>query len=160
MPRKRPGALRAQITRPRRMYGSIGAPPQIDRLSGRTVSAIHAEESRRPRDEGLGLGDTRIALKCLRTFLARPGSPLYPRRTVCGCDDCERGENVAVARDLLALVLSRLPPHRARRELAALVAELDEELRRRTLPDPFAYRQTWRGGGWWHGLIYDETCHL
>ncbi|WP_370416607.1 hypothetical protein [Streptomyces fradiae] len=160
MPRKRPGALRAQNQMPRRMYGSAGAPPRIDRLSGRTASAIHAEESRRPRDEGLGPGDTRIALKCFRTFLARPGRPLYVRRTVCGCDDCELGENVAVARDLLALVLSRLPPHRARRELAALVAELDEELRRRTLPDPFAYRQTWRGGGWWHGRIYDETCHL
>lgn len=159
MPRKRPSALRAQNTMSRRTHRGAGPPTRIDRLSGRTVSAIHAEEARRPRDEGLAPGDTRIALQCFRTFLARPGRPLYVRRTPCGCDDCELGENVAVARDLLALVLSRLPP-RARRELAALVAELDEELRRRTLPDPFAYRQTWRRGGWWHGRIYDESCHL
>ncbi|GGY16759.1 hypothetical protein GCM10010299_22170 [Streptomyces tanashiensis] len=135
-------------------------PTRIDKLSGRTVSAIHREECRRPPDEGLGPGDTRTALCAYRTFLARPGRYLYLLKTTCGCDDCELGENVAVARDLLDLVLSRLPA-RARGELAAVVSELDEELRRRTLADPFAYRQPWhRGGGWWHGRIYDEASHL
>jgi hypothetical protein len=39
----------------------------------------------------------------------------------------------------------------ARRELEALLAVLDAELWRRTLPDPFAFRDPWRrGGGWWH----------
>ncbi|MFF2776103.1 hypothetical protein ACFVU3_14450 [Streptomyces sp. NPDC058052] len=67
---------------------------------------------------------------------------------------------MATARDLLALILSRLP-HHARRELAALVDGLDEELSRRTLPDPFAHRQFWyRGGAWWHRRAYDESGHL
>ncbi|MFF7776214.1 hypothetical protein ACFZCG_17510 [Streptomyces tanashiensis] len=155
--------LRAQDVTPRQAYRAASLmpwPTRIDELSGRTVSAIHREEFRRPPDEGLGPGDTRTALRSYRTFLARPGRYLYLLRTTCGCDDCELGENVAVARDLLDLVLSRLPA-RARGELAALVGELDEELRRRTLPDPFAYRQPWhQGGGWWHGRIFDETHHL
>ncbi|GGY20490.1 hypothetical protein GCM10010358_83410 [Streptomyces minutiscleroticus] len=133
-------------------------PTRIDRLTGRTVSAIHREESRR-HGEGLWPGATQTALRHYRAFLARPGRYLYLRRSRCPCEGCELQENVALVRDLLELVLSRLPP-RARRDLAALVAELDEELWRRTLPDPFAYRQPWRTGGWWHWRIYDETSHL
>ncbi|MFB7864393.1 hypothetical protein [Streptomyces sp. NPDC056069] len=67
---------------------------------------------------------------------------------------------MAAARDLLALVISRLPP-RARHELALLVEGLDEELYRRTLPDPFAPRQPWyQPGEWWHHRLYDESAHL
>ncbi|MFE6710729.1 hypothetical protein [Streptomyces sp. NPDC057695] len=65
-----------------------------------------------------------------------------------------------MARDVLALTLSRLP-HHARRELAALVAGLDEHLRHRTLPDPFAHRRPWhRAGPWWHARLYHESHHL
>ncbi|MFG3343667.1 hypothetical protein ACGF1Z_01230 [Streptomyces sp. NPDC048018] len=69
---------------------------------------------------------------------------------------CEREENVALARDLLDLVVRRLPP-RPRRDLESLLAPMDDELRRRTLPDPFAYRHPHRRGGWWHRRLYDET---
>jgi hypothetical protein len=169
MPRRRPSVLRARNAIPRQKYRGAGPwwdeylpvpwPTRIDRLSGRTVSAIHREESRRPYDEGLWPGATEAALRYYRAFLGRPGRYLYLRRSRCPCDECELQEDVALARDLIELVLSRLPP-RARGELAALVAELDQELRRRTLPDPFAHRQPWRRGGWWHWRIYDETSHL
>ncbi|MFD3869430.1 hypothetical protein [Streptomyces sp. NPDC058623] len=64
--------------------------------------------------------------------------------------------NVALARDLLELVVRRLPPC-ARRDLEALLARLDDELWRRTLPDPFAYRESHRRGGWWHWRLYDTS---
>lgn len=169
MPRKRPSVLRAQKSVPRQLYRGAGPwwdeslpvpwPSRIDRLSGRTVSAIHRAESCCPDDQGLWPGATRAALRYYRTFLARPGRYLYLRRSRCPCDGCELQEDVALARDLLELVLARLP-RRARDELAVLVAELDGEFWRRTLPDPFAYRQPRRRGGWWHWRIYDETSHL
>lgn len=101
-----------------------------------------------------------MALQCYRSFLARPGRYLYLTATVCGCYECDLKEDVATARDLLELVLARLPP-RARRELAAQVAKLDEELYCRTLPDPLAYRRPRSPGEeWWHWRIYDESSHL
>lgn len=120
-----------------------------------------AETGTPPRETDLRPGDTGIALRCYRAFLAEPGRYLYPRRTPCGCEDCERAQNVAAARDVLSEVLPRLPPG-ARRELATLLAGLDEELRRRTLPDPFAHRQPWYRAGreWWHYRLYDESSHL
>ncbi|MDJ0382313.1 hypothetical protein [Streptomyces sp. G-G2] len=66
---------------------------------------------------------------------------------------------MSVVRDLLEAVAVCLPPV-ARRELTALLTGLDEELRRRTLPDPYARRHAWRGGEWWHFRLYDETSHL
>ncbi|MFI6476036.1 hypothetical protein ACIBL5_38105 [Streptomyces sp. NPDC050516] len=65
---------------------------------------------------------------------------------------------MAQARDAFELILPALPPV-ARRELAALLAGLDAELWRRTLPDPYAFRQPWRRGQWWHFRLYDETSH-
>ncbi|MCX5387369.1 hypothetical protein [Streptomyces sp. NBC_00083] len=62
------------------------------------------------------------------------------------------------ARDLLELLLPTLP-FKARRELEALLATLDAELWRRTLPDPHAGRRPWRGDQWWHCRLYDETSH-
>ncbi len=129
-------------------------PIRIDRLSSRTVAAVHREECRRPYDEGLWPGATRTALETCRHFLTLPGRWLYLRRDYCGCEQCDLRHDIAVARDLLELVVSRLPP-RPRRELEALLADLDEELWRRTVPDPFAHRQPHRRGAWWHQRLYD-----
>ncbi|MFJ6780773.1 hypothetical protein [Streptomyces yangpuensis] len=164
MPRRRPGALRAQQALPQPMYagfehGRDDLPPRpwptrIDRLSSRTVAAVHREECRRPYDEGLWPGATRTALQTCRSFLALPGRWLYLRRDYCACESCDLRYDIAVARDLLELVASRLPPW-PRRELEALLAGLDEELWRRTVPDPFAHRQPHRRGAWWHQRQYD-----
>ncbi|WP_432115674.1 hypothetical protein [Streptomyces sp. S1] len=169
MPRRRPGALRARRVVPRRLYAGTGPwpdervrhswPVRMAGLSSRTVSAIQREECRRPDDEELWFGATREALDAYRWFLSLPGRYLYLRLSVCGCAQHELGENTAVARDLLDLVVRRLPP-RPRRELEALLTRLDDELRRRTLPDPFAHRRPHRGEGWWHRRLYDETAHL
>ncbi|MER7733412.1 hypothetical protein ABTX80_21225 [Streptomyces erythrochromogenes] len=164
MPRKRPSAVRAQRALPLQRYTGAGGcwyaepprpwPTRIDRLSPRTVAAIHREECRRPYDEGLWPGATRTALDTCRYFLALPGRRLYLRRDYCACESCDLRNDIAVARDLLDLVASRLPPW-PRRELAARLAALDEELWRRTLPDPFAHRQPHRRGAWWHQRLYD-----
>lgn len=134
-------------------------PTRLDRLSARTVSAVHRAECGRHGDDGLWPGVTAMALRSYRSFLARPGRWLYPAFSVCGCRTCAVPDDVAVARDVLELVLLRLPS-RARRELAALLEPLDEELERRTLPDPFAHRRPWRGDAWWHRRIYHESAHL
>ncbi|TXS52321.1 hypothetical protein [Streptomyces sp. t39] len=169
MPRKRPGALRALQKEPPVFHRGarpwwnesfpVPWPTRLDRLSGRSVSAVHRTECRRPYDEGLWPGATATALESYRRFLALPGRPLYLRLSICGCTGCDLQDDVAAARDVLELVLRRLPP-RARKELAALLAPLDEELSRRTLPDPFAHRRPWRGDGWWHRRIYHESRHL
>ncbi|MFF3017290.1 hypothetical protein [Streptomyces sp. NPDC057939] len=119
---------------------------------------MYSEECRRPHD-GLWPGATGDALAAYRGFLALPGKYLYLRLSICGCDQHEFLDNVAVARDLLETAVSRLPP-RPRRELEGLLARLDDELWRRTLPDPFAYRQAHRRGGWWHWRLYHETSHM
>ncbi len=138
---------------------AVPRPARISGLSSRTVAAIHRVEFQR-LDKGLLPGDTQTALRCYRWFLARPGRYLYLTATVCGCYECALTEDIAIARDLIELVLARLP-HRARQELAALVAVLDEELYRRTLPDPLAHRRPWSSGEqWWHHRLYDESHHL
>jgi hypothetical protein len=134
-------------------------PTRVPGLSSRTVAAIHRAEFR-DIDKGLLPGDTWTALHCYRSFLARPGRYLYLTATVCGCYECGLKEDVAMARDLLELLLARLPP-RPRRELAAVLAVLDDQLERRTLPDPLAHRRPWSPGEhWWHHRLYDESHHL
>ncbi|MFJ6252357.1 MULTISPECIES: hypothetical protein [unclassified Streptomyces] len=65
-----------------------------------------------------------------------------------------------MARDLLELVLTRLSP-RPHRELAAVLAVLDDQLEHRTLPDPLAHRRPWSPGEhWWHHRLCDESHHL
>ncbi|MER6483637.1 hypothetical protein ABT264_08895 [Streptomyces virginiae] len=164
MPRRRPSALRAQLSLPEPMYAGADRcrsdrppgpwPTRIDRLSSRTVAAIHREESRRPYDEGLWPGATATALATCRSFLTLPGRWLCLRRGYCACEQCDLRNDIAVARDLLELTVHRLP-RRPRRELEALLAGLDEELWRRTVPDPFAHRRPHRGGAWWHRRLYD-----
>ncbi|MDX6763190.1 hypothetical protein SIN09_28230 [Streptomyces sp. F8] len=164
MPRRRPGAVRAQRALPLQRDTAAGRcryaepprpwPTRIDRLSPRTVAAVHREECRRPYDEGLRPGATRTALRTCRSFLALPGRWLYLRRDYCACESCDLRNDIAVARDLLELVARRLAPW-PRRELRALLAGLDEELWRRTVPDPFAHTRPHRGGAWWHQRLYD-----
>ncbi|MGW3402377.1 hypothetical protein [Streptomyces zhihengii] len=169
MPRRRPGALRARQKKTPVLFRStvtwgtevfpVPWPTRLDRLSRRTVSAVHRAECGRPDGGGLWPGATDAALRSYRHFLALPGRWLYPRHSVCGCPTCDVPDDVAVARDVLELVRLRLPPG-ARRELTALLAPLDEELERRTVPDPFAHRRPWRGDGWWHRRMYHESAHL
>lgn len=102
---------------------------------------------------GLWRGAVEAALRHYRAFLRQPGRYLglcfevspHPESSLV---------NVANARDLLQEALCSLPPS-ARAELGRLVAALDTELRRRTLPDPLAHRRVRCGGGWWHRRLYD-----
>ncbi|MFI9544687.1 hypothetical protein ACIHAR_12240 [Streptomyces sp. NPDC052016] len=190
MPRRRPGALRAQRYTPPRLFAPTpiqqwwgdGVPVQpllwptrIDRLAPRTVSAVHRAEclhaerlgppdgvthaDRRPFIERLvSPGTTRAALETLRRFLSSPDRYVYVRHGYCPCDGCEATTNAAVAREVLDLMLPVLP-HYARRDLESLPAELDGELRRRTLPDPFAHRRSGRRGAWWLARLYHESAH-
>ncbi|MER6672895.1 hypothetical protein [Streptomyces sp. NPDC000983] len=171
MPRRRPGALRAQRFKP---PAGHHWPTRIDRLHPRTVSAVHrAEFLHRDlpdltdpttghrdgtpyTDRLVSPGTTAAALQSLRRFLAGPGRYLYLRRDYCVCTRCELTVNAAVARDVLDGMLPLLPPY-ARRDLAALLAEIDRELLHRTLPDVFAHREPWRRGAWWHARLYDTS---
>ncbi|MFE1287379.1 hypothetical protein [Streptomyces sp. NPDC058751] len=175
MPRRRPGALRARRFRP----PPAGVPPwvdRIDRLSPRTVSAVHRAECLHAESPGLldpdlhaghrqqtpytdrlvSPGTTRDALASLRRFLSAPGRYLYMRRNYCSCTRCDLECDPAVARDVLDGILPLLPRY-ARRDLEHLLAELDRELLRRTLPDVFAHREPWRRGAWWHERLYDTS---
>ncbi|MER5556377.1 hypothetical protein ABT001_32780 [Streptomyces sp. NPDC002793] len=156
MPRRRPGALRAENPVPP-VWG-----PWTDRIPGlseRTCAEIQRTE--REHDgcraglwDGLWDGAVEAALRHYRAFLRQPGRYLdlcfeispHPESSLV---------NVANARDILEEALHLLPLP-ARAELGRLLAPLDAELRRRTLPDPHAYRRFWRGGGWWHRRLYDS----
>lgn len=140
MPRRRPGALRASQWRPARRTLR-----RIRGLSPRTTALIHHLEGRHP---DLHLG-TEVALRLYRWFLAQPGRHLYLERTACPCPG-GHFDDTASARDAIEEILRLLPP-RPRRELAAIVRPLDEELRRRTLPDPGA-----PPGPWWRRLLYHD----
>ncbi|ONI68983.1 hypothetical protein BWI15_34685 [Kribbella sp. ALI-6-A] len=91
------------------------------------------------------------ALGDCRHFLGQPGRWLYLPLNDCPCcDPVER-------RDQLQWALSGLPP-RARRELGRVVAALDEEFERRTLPDPHSPPgRGLYGGAWWHHRLAELT---
>ena len=120
---------------------------RIDRLSLRTSSAVQRAE-RYADTEEVWPGGTETALYWYRRFLARPGRYLDVASAVCPCPS-DRLEDVAAARDLLEH-LTVLLPEPARQEFEALLTRFDAELWRRTLPDPFAFRDPGRRGGWWH----------
>ncbi|MFF3069463.1 hypothetical protein ACFVSN_07375 [Kitasatospora sp. NPDC057904] len=71
------------------------------------------------------------ALGRYEQFLRRPGRWLYVVLEDCECHD------VFGSRDDLQAMLDALPSA-ARRELSRIVARLDAEFERRTLPDPYA----------------------
>lgn len=144
MPRRRPGALRAERSDPRE-----GPPPvRIDGLSTRTSLAIDRVE-KLSGDYYVYVGATDRALRRYRAFLEPPGCrPLYPQDSECSCRGCSL-DDVRHARDVLEEVLRQLPT-RARTELRLQVARLDDTYLARTLPDPFADRRQWRPDLWWH----------
>ncbi|GAA4196923.1 hypothetical protein GCM10023074_23350 [Microbispora amethystogenes] len=136
MPRRPPSAIRAhQAAAPR---GERSA-RQIPGISSRTRAAIARLEA-----QGLGTDFVAESLDQYKSFLRRRGRTLYLSPYQCPCCD------PAVARDALELALRRLPPA-ARRDLGRLVYRLDEEYRRRTLPEPRPYRLLpWQFAAWWH----------
>lgn len=139
MPRRPPGALRAA---PRARRAASRPFSQVDGLGRSAQAAVRRVEARR-----FGPGYLSAALATYEGFLRRPGRVLYLPVSDCPCCD------VADARDDVEDLLRALPP-RARRELGRVVARLDAELERRTLPDPSAAARApdWRHQRrpWWH----------
>ncbi|WP_328535283.1 hypothetical protein [Streptomyces sp. NBC_00344] len=127
---------------------------RIPGLSARTCAEIQRAEH--DYDDPVGAlwnGAVEAALRNYRAFLRQPGRYLDLCFEVSPHPDSSL-VNVANARDTLDEAL-RLLPLPARAELGRLLAPLDAELRRRTLPDPHAHRRFWRGRGWWHQRLYD-----
>ena len=144
MPRKRPGALRAQQI-PRAAWSL--PPDRIHGLSARTSVAIDRVE-RFSGDYYVYPGTTDRALRRYRAFLQPAGRrPLYPQDAECPCRGCSF-DDVRHARDVLEEVVRQLPP-RPRAELERRVRALDARYAERTLPDPFATHRQWRSGLWW-----------
>jgi hypothetical protein len=153
MPRRRPGALRAQSEfRVRQWTYELGP---VDRLSPDTSAAIHFAE-RSGHGYHTSPGRTSSSLYRYRAFLGQPGTRL--RLVVSdmpACPGCAYLD-VAWARDALEAVAVLLPS-RARAELRRLLWDLDTELRRRTLPNPDSRCHVdWRGepARWWHRRMY------
>ncbi|MEV7414489.1 hypothetical protein [Streptomyces sp. NPDC089919] len=143
MARKPPGALRAAD---RRRGGALPRPlpPLLPALSSLADLAVRRAERR-----CLWPGATAEALAEYRDFIRRqPGGGMLELGSIyCPC--CHPAE----FRDRLALVLERLPAG-PRRELAGLVAPLDEEFRRRTRHDPGARaRGPWYARHWWRQRV-------
>ncbi|MFC5117817.1 hypothetical protein ACFPN7_28105 [Amycolatopsis halotolerans] len=136
MPRRRPGAVRADRPEPR--------DTPIPGISRRAQAAIEFAAAHR------GAGSVSQALDRYRSFLRQPGRWLYVPWTDCPCCD------PVDARDELEAVLRALPPG-ARAELRRVVAPLDEEFRRRTLPDPTASSlSSWHAAGWWRQRLQER----
>ncbi|MFK0280701.1 hypothetical protein ACIQVL_09550 [Streptomyces sp. NPDC090499] len=144
MPRRRPGALRAE----RLFRAGWALPPErIHGLSARTSTAVDRVE-RLSGDYYVHPGATDRALRRYRAFLQPPGRrPRYPQDAECSCRGCSF-DDVRHARDVLAQVLRQLPP-RPRAQLERQVRTLDARYLARTLPDPFAADRQWRSDLWW-----------
>ncbi|XVQ09877.1 hypothetical protein ACQP1W_46415 [Spirillospora sp. CA-255316] len=157
MPRRRPGALRASRTERPRPITWAGDLERVDRLSIDTSAAVHLAERLHP-DPDVRPGRTAHRLHIYRAFLRRPGNRLMlVASEMPSCPGC-RDDDVAVARDGLEAILEILPPW-ARRELRRLLADLDAEFFRRTLPSLDASRRENRRGeplGWWHYRAYAD----
>ncbi|MFD7582032.1 hypothetical protein [Kitasatospora sp. NPDC059803] len=142
MPRRPPGALRAQT---RYARGSQPRPfSQIRGLRRNAQAAVRRLEARRFEP-----GYLSRALGQYEEFLRQPGRWLYVPLPDCPCHD------VLGARDEIEAMLPALLP-RARCELGRIVAGLDTEFERRTLPDPYAARRPSSvrpdasGRPWWY----------
>lgn len=156
MPRKRPGALRAASEHAPRPIVEPGDMCRIDRLSLETSAAIHHAELLSD-DLAVRPGRTASRLRIYREFLDQPGGVLLLAPSECpscpGCEDLD----VAVARSGLEAVRRVLPPW-ARKELTRLLAGLDADFRRRTLPS-LPPRTTDRRGDplpWWRLRAYQR----
>ncbi|MFB6518962.1 hypothetical protein [Streptomyces sp. NPDC056401] len=154
MPRRRPGALRAE----RGTYDGRHPPawawelPPVDRLSPGATAAAHWARPGR----GAEIADL---LNRYRTFLSGPGSPLLLVPSECpACPGCAR-DDVAVVRDDLGDLYRELPPV-ARAALGRVLRGLDARFRRRTLPHPVPSAGGWvdwsgRPRAWWHRRLYE-----
>lgn len=157
MPRRRPGAIRAErgTDGGRRPPAWAGELPPVDRVPpGAAAAAVHWAGAGRARD----LADL---LSRYRSFLRRPGDRLLPVRSdVPACPGCAR-DDIAVVRDELADLHHALPLA-ARIALGRVLRALDAEFRRRTLPDPDPPAAGWtdwsgRPRAWWHRRIYADS---
>jgi hypothetical protein len=170
MPRKQPGAIRAiqHAAGPAvRQWIREGGDP-IDRLSPATTAVVRAVEysgdlcrhrpggetyDPDPFNEHVRPGRTAAFLLAYRKFLRQPGRKLRPESSNCACPGC-RYEDVAEVRDALEAV-ARYLPSPARAEMRRLLDRLDEDFRRRTLPDSLPLT-SWADEPlpWWRRRIY------
>lgn len=105
---------------------------EVRGLPRRARSAVRRLEARR-----FGPGFLAASLRGYEGALRRPGRWLYVESADCPCHD-PMGDRDGVEAFLRSM------PRLARRDLRSVVARLDEEFERRTLPDPFA-----PPGAWW-----------
>ncbi|MDF6044636.1 hypothetical protein LRD69_21310 [Streptomyces sp. JH14] len=98
-------------------------------------------------------GVTAVALGRCRSFFRLPGRTLYPGLADRPCRGCSL-DDVTHARDVPADILAALPP-RLQTEPGRLIARIDAELLRRTLPDPRAPGCPWRREASWRMRLYD-----
>ncbi|GAA2898333.1 hypothetical protein GCM10010517_63440 [Streptosporangium fragile] len=143
MPRRRPSALRAHSWASPRSHRPL---PEVPGISSRTRAAIARIEF---EHQYLWPGAVAEALAEYRQFLRQPGRYLYVSNP--DCPFCYPVE----ARDTLEHALRRLR-HPARTELSRITAKLDEELQRRTLPDPRPRLPSGPFDGWWYHRLYEQ----
>ncbi|MEU0559556.1 hypothetical protein [Dactylosporangium sp. NPDC006015] len=117
--------------------------PTIDGLSSRANAAIQAL---RPR-----IGDVGGALRTYRREIRQAGRWI-DLAGQCPSPSCD----ISFQRDILEAALHALPRDAAR-ELRRLVAALDEEFLRKTLPDPWAAARGPRHArAWWRQRLEDR----
>jgi hypothetical protein len=139
MPRRRPKVVRAEQWRPpkhvpvRRVRG----------VSSRTRAAI-----RRVEDERLWPNAVADALSRFEWAFKQPGRYLNASQAYSPGIEVEDG------RDDLDAALRHLP-RGARADLSRLVARIDAEFERRTLPNP-GWVSEWTAGRWWWWRLRDR----
>ncbi|MFJ5938894.1 hypothetical protein [Streptomyces sp. NPDC093071] len=133
MPRRRPEAVRAERWRPRRHV----VVRRIRGVSARTRAAVRRVEEERVRP-----GAVADALARFEWAFRQPG------RYLNASEVWQPGLEVEDARDDLEKVMLHLPLG-ARRDLGRLIARIDEEFERRTLPNPRPVRVRALDGWWW-----------
>lgn len=144
MPRRRPGALRAEQPR------TSSPRAHIRGLSSRTCHAIHLVE-KLTRSGYDYVGFTAKALNRYEQFLSQGSHErLYPASEDCRCPGCVL-DDVRNARDHLGYVLWKLPKG-AHTELSRRLAPLDARYLRRTLQDPFSDPNH----PWWRRRLPDD----
>ncbi|MFB7360709.1 hypothetical protein [Streptomyces hydrogenans] len=93
------------------------------------------------------------ALACFEDAFKQPG------RYLNASEVWQPGLEVEYARDDLEEVMRHLP-HGARRDLGRLIAHIDDEFERRTLPDPGPVSDwtvsDWTVDGWWWSRIRER----
>src|SRR6478609_1487082 len=120
MPRRRPKAVRAERRRPRRHV----VVRRIQGVSARTRAAV-----RRVEDERMWPGAVADALARFEWAFRQPGRYLNASQV------WQPGLEVEYARDDLEEAMLHLP-RGARTDLGRLIARIDDEFERRTLPNP------------------------